>query len=92
MGKLFAANHKLKGKKGLAIYAKEKLNPKLILEDDEARMIMVEVQKEQRKFLIINIYAPNEKQEAFFEKLKEETQKLNYQDFLIIGDFKCNFR
>lgn len=91
LGKLFAANEKLKKKRGVAIYVKERLSPKLIYEDEEARTIMVKVQRGHQKLLIVNIYAPNEKQEPFFSKLYEELQKLNYQDYLIIGDFNAIF-
>lgn len=81
----------VKKKRGVAIYVKERLNPKLIHKDGKARWIMVEIQRGLQKILIVNIYAPNEKQENFFIKLHEEIRKLKYQDYVIIGDFNAIF-
>lgn len=91
LGKLFTANEKSKKKREVATYVKEWLNPKLIYKDEDARIIMVEVQSGQQKILIINIYAQNEGQKVFSDKLYIELQKFNYQDLLIIGDFNAVF-
>lgn len=85
------SNERSKKKKGVAIYVKDWLKPKLIFRDEEVRLIMVEVQRGRQKMLIVNICAPNEKQEDFYAKLYEEIQKIDYQDFLIISDFNAVF-
>lgn len=60
LGKLFVASSTKEKKRGVAIYAKEALGPKLIQQDEEGRWICAEVHLNEKRVLIVNLYAPND--------------------------------
>lgn len=89
LGKLFVASSLKEKKRGVAIYAKEFLRPKLIQRDEEGRWICVEVYLNGKKTLIVNIYAPNDVKERgkFFKHLENTIMVLEYSSIILLGDF-----
>lgn len=87
LGKVFAASDHTKKKRDLAIYAKEHLNPNQIFASEDGRIQMIAIQRRTKMTLIMNIYAPNEKQEPFFIRLHQKLQELEYQEICVIGDY-----
>ena len=41
--------------------------------------------------MVVNIYAPNDNQKAFFENLYNETKLREYEECCIVGDFNAVF-
>lgn len=80
LGKLFMAADKTKKKKAVAMNVKEQLNPQLRMAAEDGRFLIVKVQRRNKKLLIINLYAPNENQEGFYDCLIEETEKQEHQE------------
>lgn len=89
LGHVFTASDREKKKRELAMYIKEYLSPKQIYAVEDGRLLMVEINRETKKMLIVNVYAPNSKQERFYQNLKEELQKYDYQEYCVIGDFNA---
>uniref|UniRef100_A0A670ILE0 Reverse transcriptase domain-containing protein n=1 Tax=Podarcis muralis TaxID=64176 RepID=A0A670ILE0_PODMU len=85
LGQEFISSDKVK-KRGVVIYAKEKLDPKMKFKDEEGRYLAIEVQIQGEKYLIIEIYAPNDGKAEFFKKLHETL--LDYLDckIILMGD------
>uniref|UniRef100_A0A670HV05 Reverse transcriptase domain-containing protein n=1 Tax=Podarcis muralis TaxID=64176 RepID=A0A670HV05_PODMU len=85
LGQEFISSDKVK-KRGVVIYAKEKMSPKLIFKDEQGRFFAIEIQIQGEKFLIVGIYAPNEGKSEFFKKLHEIL--LDYLDYnlILMGD------
>ena len=50
-------------------------------------MLLLEIEVSNMEFTIANIYAPNEDNPAFFEKIFQEMQQSNCTDRVIGGDF-----
>ncbi|KAF7244640.1 hypothetical protein EYD10_09237 [Varanus komodoensis] len=88
LGKLFISSASQK-KRGLALYIKEKLDPKYILADEDGRILMVEVTVKFKKVLLVAIYAPNDHQEMFYQKLHTLLLQLEYQTLCLMGDFSA---
>lgn len=59
-------------KHNTAIYAREFLQPKLIWQDDKGRTLIIEVTLEGKKVVVANIYALNDAQEKYFERLYQK--------------------
>lgn len=89
IGKLFHASDEKKKKKGLAVYVKPYLNPRLIKTDKEGRFLMIEIQINRKPTICCAIYAPNDNKErnSFFRNLREELSELEYPSIFIIGDY-----
>lgn len=87
LGKLYYAADKERKKKGITIYIKQNIYSKLIKSDEEGRLLMVETQINQKKTLVIGIYAPNDKQETFYRKLYKEPIIREYENICLVGDF-----
>uniref|UniRef100_A0A670KHH1 Reverse transcriptase domain-containing protein n=1 Tax=Podarcis muralis TaxID=64176 RepID=A0A670KHH1_PODMU len=81
LGQEFISSDKVK-KRGVVIYAKEKLIPKMIFKDEQGRYLAIEVQVQGEKIMILGIYAPNEGKAEFFKKLHETL--MDYLDYKII--------
>ncbi|CAI5789675.1 Hypothetical predicted protein [Podarcis lilfordi] len=81
LGQEFISSDKVK-KRGVVIYAKEKLAPKMIFKDEQGRYLAIEIQVQGEKILIVGIYAPNDGKAEFFKKLHETL--MDYLDYRII--------
>lgn len=77
----------IKKKKGVVIYVNEKHNSKKVFEDEEGRILGVEVILQNEKCLIVGIYAPLEKKDQFFNKLNEMLINHKYVKTLVLGDW-----
>lgn len=55
-------------KRGIVIYAKQELQPKKVFEDNEGRYIVVEIHLEDKRTLVVGVYAPNGPKEIFLKK------------------------
>lgn len=89
--KLFAASEEKKKKRGVAIYAKEALDPQLIYASEDGRILMVEIKRNQNKCLVVNLYAPNTTQENFYAALNCELIIKQYEEYCLMGDFNAVF-
>lgn len=70
------------------IYVKKELKPQKVFADSQDRYIAVEVKYHgKKKSLILNIYAPNGAKTVFFQELKKQIEKVNYEHLVIIGDY-----
>uniref|UniRef100_A0A670HP09 Reverse transcriptase domain-containing protein n=1 Tax=Podarcis muralis TaxID=64176 RepID=A0A670HP09_PODMU len=86
LGQEFISSDKVK-KRGVVIYAKESLSPKLLFKDEQGRILAIETQVQGEKFLTLGIYAPNEGKSEFYKKLHEII--LDYSDYdniIMMGD------
>lgn len=88
LGQYFYASDQKK-KRGVATYISDDLKPKLIEKTSDGRVLIVEFRKDEQKILLVNIYAPNEKQLEFFCNLQTLLRKYNVQNICVIGDFNA---
>lgn len=76
-----------KKKRGMVIYIKKELEPKLKFKDEEGRLVAVEAKLYEEKVLIVNIYASNEHKEFFFMELRHKLQEETYNQIILTGVF-----
>lgn len=76
-------------KRGVVIYVKDELKPKKIWQDNDGRMLGVEVYIEEKKILIVGVYAPNSAKETFFLSLQQRLNEANYDNVILMGDFNA---
>lgn len=74
-------------KRGVVMYVKEELSPKKIFQDEDGRLLAVEINVDNKKTLLVGVYAPNGAKEKFFCKLKEMLEGKTYDQTLLLGDF-----
>lgn len=55
-------------KKGSIVYIKKELEPGLIFNDSEGRFVAVEMLVNQKRALLVSMYAPNSAKEDFLKK------------------------
>ena len=85
--------HGSKHSKGTVIM----FNPSLDVEvvecttSEKGRIIMLEAQIDDTKFIFVNIYAPNDlaQQVKFFDGLKSKLVKYANESIIVGGDFNC---
>lgn len=69
--------------KGVVIYVKEELKPKEIWKDTEGRMLAIEICVDQRKVLLVGLYAPKgAKEPLFFLKLQQKLIENQYDQMM----------
>lgn len=73
----------------MPIYAKEKLEPQLVFNSEDGRILMIEIKKKY-KCLVVSLYAPNALQEIFYEDINIELIKKEYE-YCLIGDLNAVF-
>ena len=75
--------------RGVAIFFSPNLNVKICKSvlDENGRIVAADISVNDQKFLICNIYAPNEDKPNFFLEVFETVQKLQHADRIIAGDF-----
>ncbi|ETE64168.1 Dynein heavy chain 11, axonemal, partial [Ophiophagus hannah] len=76
-------------KRGVVIYVKEDIISKLIYKDTLGRAVMVEVDIQNKKTLLVGIYAPNKCQNEFYKNLYEKLTQFNSQRICLMGDFNA---
>lgn len=85
LGTVFSSLPKVK--KRIVIYVRGELNPKKVFQDEEGRVLEVEITDGKRKILIVGIYAPNGAKEKFFCKIKQNLESESYNQIMLLGDF-----
>ena len=88
LGETFIASNQQK-KKGVAIFIKKHLKPKMVFASEDGRLLMVEISYQGEEILLVNIYAPNESQHNFFSQLKNQLTGKAEQKICIMGDFNA---
>ena len=76
--------------RGVAIHVTNKVNPKVhnITTDSEGRWICLDIETHTQRFMIVNVYAPNDhtEQKCFYRKLREHLHnEVKKEHKLIIG-------
>uniref|UniRef100_A0A670XY46 exodeoxyribonuclease III n=1 Tax=Pseudonaja textilis TaxID=8673 RepID=A0A670XY46_PSETE len=91
LGKLFTAPANKHKKKGIAIYVKQDywLQHKQIYKDQEERMFFIEINVNQKKMLLVTIYAPNTNQKDFYNRLHHKIIEFEYANVCIVGDYNA---
>lgn len=94
LGWLYVSADIKEKKREVAIYIKESYESKLVKQDTKGRWICVETIEtiiNGKKCLIVNIYAPNKKEERrnFFKQLEEAIAELEYTSLILAGDFNA---
>nr|XP_060615874.1 uncharacterized protein LOC132765615 [Anolis sagrei ordinatus] len=74
-------------KRGVIIYAKEKLTPELAFKDIEGRIIAIAIKQGLKTILICNIYAPNGPKIKFISDLNDKIQETQFDHLILMGDF-----
>ena len=72
--------------KGITVYIIKELEPKLVYASKDGRILTVKVFKDGEELLLVNIYAPNEAQEKFYEQLKNQRIQGPEKKMRIMGD------
>lgn len=61
------------------IYAKKELCPKEVFSDKKGRYIAIEILYQNKKMLVVNLYALNGPKSEFFKMLHKKTTRYNYE-------------
>lgn len=88
MGKMFASLSQHK-KRGVVIYIRESILAKQIYKDTEGRILVVEMTINQKRIIVVGIYAPNGGQEQFYRKLYNTLRAIDCENICIMGDFNA---
>uniref|UniRef100_A0A2D4KI06 exodeoxyribonuclease III n=1 Tax=Micrurus paraensis TaxID=1970185 RepID=A0A2D4KI06_9SAUR len=86
LGKLHLALTNKK-KRGVAVYIKDCLNPRQIYNDEDGRMLLIEITIDQKKILLVTIYAPNTNKKEFYFKLHCKIIETEQVNVCIVGDY-----
>lgn len=89
LGKSFIAADGKQKKRGVAIYAKEFLNPEMLYKLDDGRILIISIKRKAKTCLILNIYAPNQNQNDFYEKVRKVIADQIFDEVCVIGDFNA---
>uniref|UniRef100_A0A670HPA6 Reverse transcriptase domain-containing protein n=1 Tax=Podarcis muralis TaxID=64176 RepID=A0A670HPA6_PODMU len=73
-------------KRGVVIYIKKQIEAKHIFNDEEGRMVAVQIKWQGEKLIIVGIYAPNEKKSEFYERLEGKLLEYADQKIILLGD------
>uniref|UniRef100_A0A670JHA3 Reverse transcriptase domain-containing protein n=1 Tax=Podarcis muralis TaxID=64176 RepID=A0A670JHA3_PODMU len=79
-------NSDSKKKRGVVIYVKEKLEPKLICKDEEGRILGIQINFQGEKLNVVTVYAPNTNKWEFFKKLEQVLLDLENNKLVLLGD------
>lgn len=76
-------------KRGVVMYIKKEMDPRKIWQDTDGGVLAVEVKLEQKKFLLVGVYAPNGAKERFFINLQNKLKEVRYDNIMLMGDFNA---
>lgn len=79
----FHAGNIKKKKRGIAIYIREVWKPQLMEKSMDGRILAIELNKEDQKIFLINIYVPNSSQTRFYKQLHEILRKYEPKIFVL---------
>lgn len=88
LGKLYTSLTSKKNR-GVAVYVKDWISSELKYADEDGRTVMIELVLENRKILLVVIYAPNQNQQDFLKKIHNKIIELDYEDICLIGDYNA---
>lgn len=69
------------------MYIKKELKPWKVFSDEQGRYIAIEVNYQNKKILIVNLYAPNGAKTSFLQELQKHVNAAIYEHLAIVGDF-----
>lgn len=76
-----------KKKKELATYVRSELQHNLKWKSGDGRILVVEIQMEERKVLIVNIYTHNPPQGKYYAGLHQKLKEFGEMNLFVCGDF-----
>uniref|UniRef100_A0A670HMS3 exodeoxyribonuclease III n=1 Tax=Podarcis muralis TaxID=64176 RepID=A0A670HMS3_PODMU len=79
-------NSDMKKKRGLVIYVREKLEPKMICKDEEGRILGIQITHQGERLNVVSVYAPNANKAEFFKKLEQILLELENYKLILLGD------
>lgn len=82
----FIASSKEK-ERGVVIYAKSHLEPKLLFIDEEGRIVIIEIKINLERIIVIRIYASNERKPEFYHLLEEKALEYLGEKLILMGNF-----
>lgn len=85
-------SHRTNSARGVAILIDKKasIGAKVVYRDVEGRYLIIELDIANYKFLLVNVYAPNEDHPYFFTKLFEDVDNCYNDSMLLAGDFNTS--
>lgn len=66
---------------------KKYLNPQIVFTDKEERYVAIEITYDNKKTLVVNIYAPNGSKKDFFKEIQRQLDNKAYEKLIMVGDF-----
>uniref|UniRef100_A0A2D4NF55 exodeoxyribonuclease III n=1 Tax=Micrurus spixii TaxID=129469 RepID=A0A2D4NF55_9SAUR len=88
LGVLFTALADQK-KRGVAIYVKNKINEKKIYADEQGRILMIQINLHQKQLLLVGMYAADDNQKKFYNRLYDKIISVSEENICLIGDFNA---
>ena len=75
--------------KGVAIMLSKQLAPKVteVIRDENGRFILCKLEQEESSFCLANIYAPNDQEPSFLEKISKKIEDMSCTFTILGGDF-----
>uniref|UniRef100_A0A2D4IAJ4 Endonuclease/exonuclease/phosphatase domain-containing protein n=1 Tax=Micrurus lemniscatus lemniscatus TaxID=129467 RepID=A0A2D4IAJ4_MICLE len=86
LGNRFASLSQYK-KRVVVLYTKESIVAKQIYKDNEGRILIVKATLNQKRVVLVGIYAPNGGLEQFYRKLHNIIREIECDNICIMGDF-----
>lgn len=91
-GRKIVFNHGTSSSKGVALLL-DKNNPikiETVRCDEEGRYMILDLNLEGFKFILVNVYAPNEDNPLFFSRLFENVESRQNDSMILAGDFNTS--
>ena len=73
--------------RGVMILTKPHIKVDLVYKDEEGRLLLVKVSKQNESFLLVNVYALNKDDPDYFSNMFNQVGKVQMYNIIIIGDF-----
>uniref|UniRef100_R4GAV9 Reverse transcriptase domain-containing protein n=1 Tax=Anolis carolinensis TaxID=28377 RepID=R4GAV9_ANOCA len=88
LGKEFFAAADVK-KRGVVIYVQDWIPVKQAFKDEDGRFVGVILEIKNQKILFCNIYCPNGPKMNFMKDLKNNIEKQEFDELIVVGDFNA---
>lgn len=63
------------------------MEPKFLWASEDRRILLIKIDIDGKKAVLVNIYAPNVTEDGFFQKLNKKLEQWCNLDFVIMRDF-----